>query len=72
MVKGCPTLAIAYENGRAQIMRNERDDKPVLIDTLMRIARIQWSPNGSVIAFAGTQVRSMHMQCYQCCNMIIY
>ncbi len=38
-------------------MRSENDDKPVLIDTLMRINRMQWSPNGSVLAFAGTQVR---------------
>ena len=54
--KSAPTLAIAYENGRAQIMKNERDESPVLIDTLMKISRIHWSPTGTVLAFAGTQV----------------
>ena len=37
-------------------MKNERDEKPVLIDTLMKITKMQWSPNGTVLAFAGTQV----------------
>ena len=39
-------------------MKNERDESPVLIDTLMKISKMQWSPNGTVLAFAGTQVRA--------------
>ena len=29
----CPTLAIGFANGLVQIMRNEDDESPVLIDT---------------------------------------
>ncbi|MPC30130.1 WD repeat-containing protein 35 [Portunus trituberculatus] len=50
----CPTLAICYDNGRMQIMRNESDDMPVLIDTGMSVCACQWNHNGSVMAVAGT------------------
>ncbi|XP_042241406.1 WD repeat-containing protein 35-like [Homarus americanus] len=50
----CPTLAICYDNGRMQIMRNESDDVPVLIDTGMSVCACQWNHNGSVMAVAGT------------------
>ena len=53
----CPCLAIGYQNGRVQIMRNERDDSPVLIDACMKISALRWSPNGTVLAIAGSQVR---------------
>ena len=53
----CPCLAIGYQNGRVQIMRNERDDSPVLIDACMKISAMRWSPNGTVLAIAGSQVR---------------
>ncbi len=43
MEPDCPCLAIVYENGRAQLMRSESDPKPVLIDTLMRVVRMQWN-----------------------------
>ncbi len=56
--RDAPCLAIAYENGRAQLMRDENDTKPILIDTFMSISAIQWNTNGSVIAFAGSQVRA--------------
>ncbi|XP_060727604.1 WD repeat-containing protein 35 [Tachysurus vachellii] len=50
----CPCLAICYENGRCQIMRYENDDNPVIIDTLMNIASIQWNHSGNVLAIAGS------------------
>ncbi|XP_076068879.1 intraflagellar transport protein Oseg4 [Oratosquilla oratoria] len=50
----CPTLAICYDNGRMQIMRNESDDLPILIDTGMTVVACQWNHNGNVIAVAGT------------------
>lgn len=34
-VANAPTLAIAFENGRVQVMRKHVDDSPVLIDTGM-------------------------------------
>ncbi|KAK3088211.1 hypothetical protein FSP39_016191 [Pinctada imbricata] len=51
----CPCLAICFESGRCQIMRNEGDENPVLIDTGMQVAQIQWNHNGSVMAVAGSQ-----------------
>ncbi|XP_031567757.1 WD repeat-containing protein 35-like isoform X2 [Actinia tenebrosa] len=50
-----PCLAICFDNGRMQIMRHELDESPVLIDTSMAVAKIQWNGNGSVLAVAGSQ-----------------
>ncbi|XP_013413466.1 WD repeat-containing protein 35-like [Lingula anatina] len=51
----CPCLAIVYDNGRCQIMRNESDENPILIDTGMQVAKSQWNHTGSVLAVAGSQ-----------------
>eukprot|EP01012_Entosiphon_sulcatum_P034864 TRINITY_DN4426_c0_g1_i1.p1 TRINITY_DN4426_c0_g1~~TRINITY_DN4426_c0_g1_i1.p1 ORF type:complete len:1254 (+),score=336.39 TRINITY_DN4426_c0_g1_i1:198-3764(+) len=53
-----PTLAIAFENGRAQLMRSEMDEKPALIDTGMRASNMRWNPSGSVLAIGGVQTAS--------------
>ncbi|XP_032299550.1 WD repeat-containing protein 35 [Coturnix japonica] len=50
----CPCLAVCYENGRCQIMRDENDHNPVLIDAGMNIVCIQWNHCGSVLALAGS------------------
>uniref|UniRef100_A0A8C3R2W5 WD repeat-containing protein 35 n=1 Tax=Cyanoderma ruficeps TaxID=181631 RepID=A0A8C3R2W5_9PASS len=50
----CPCLAVCYDNGRCQIMRDENDYNPVLIDTGINVVCIQWNPNGSVLAVAGS------------------
>jgi len=50
-----PALCIAFENGRVQIMRSDTDDKPILIDTNMRITSARWNPGGSTLAIAGMQ-----------------
>ncbi|XP_014106856.1 PREDICTED: WD repeat-containing protein 35 isoform X2 [Pseudopodoces humilis] len=50
----CPCLAVCYNNGRCQIMRDENDYNPVLMDTGINIVCIQWNPNGSVLAVAGS------------------
>mmetsp|Transcript_25379 Transcript_25379/g.58463 ORF Transcript_25379/g.58463 Transcript_25379/m.58463 type:complete len:1193 (+) Transcript_25379:116-3694(+) len=50
-----PSLALAYENGRVQLMRHEVDEKPILIDTGMFISRVAWNTNGTVMAVAGQQ-----------------
>ncbi|TRZ17441.1 hypothetical protein HGM15179_009695 [Zosterops borbonicus] len=49
----CPCLAVCYDNGRCQIMRDENDYNPVLIDAAINVVCIQWNPNGSVLAVAG-------------------
>ncbi|NXU58811.1 WDR35 protein, partial [Turnix velox] len=51
----CPCLAICYNNGRCQIMRDENDHNPVLIDAFMNVVCIQWNHCGSVLAVAGSQ-----------------
>ncbi|XP_030346038.1 WD repeat-containing protein 35 isoform X2 [Strigops habroptila] len=50
----CPCLAVCYDNGRCQIMRDENDHNPVLIDTGMIVVCIQWNHCGSVLAVAGS------------------
>nr|XP_021149197.1 WD repeat-containing protein 35 isoform X1 [Columba livia] len=50
----CPCLAVCYQNGRCQIMRDENDQNPVLIDTGMSVVCIQWNHCGSVLAVAGS------------------
>ncbi|XP_010201833.1 WD repeat-containing protein 35 isoform X2 [Colius striatus] len=50
----CPCLAVCYDNGRCQIMRDENDHNPVLIDTGMNVICIQWNHCGSVLAVAGS------------------
>eukprot|EP00906_Rhabdomonas_costata_P037007 RCo051982 len=50
-----PSLAICFESGRAQVMRSEMDEKPVLIDTEMRASNMQWNGQGTVLAIGGVQ-----------------
>uniref|UniRef100_A0AAR2KEL8 Anaphase-promoting complex subunit 4 WD40 domain-containing protein n=1 Tax=Pygocentrus nattereri TaxID=42514 RepID=A0AAR2KEL8_PYGNA len=50
----CPCLAICYDNGRCQVMRYESDDNPVVIETGVNVASIQWNHCGSVLAIAGS------------------
>lgn len=48
-----PGLLIAYQCGRVQVMKHERDEAPMLIDTVMTIYTASWSPNGSIFAVGG-------------------
>ena len=48
------TLAIAYSNGKIQFMCNETDSDPLIVDTGMNITQIRWSPNGNILAVAGS------------------
>mmetsp|Transcript_38234 Transcript_38234/g.108060 ORF Transcript_38234/g.108060 Transcript_38234/m.108060 type:complete len:1242 (+) Transcript_38234:70-3795(+) len=51
----CPVLAIAMDNGRMQLMRSENDENAILIDTGLKVSRIKWNTNGSVLGVAGSQ-----------------
>jgi WD repeat-containing protein 35 len=53
-----PTLALCFDNGRIQIMRDETDDNPVLIDTGIQANYCKWNANGSVLAVAGAKIPS--------------
>jgi len=48
-----PTLSIVMDNGRAQFMRSETDQHPIIIDTGMSVSSVAWSDNGSVLAVSG-------------------
>ncbi|XP_034481255.1 WD repeat-containing protein 35 [Drosophila innubila] len=53
-----PVLAICYENGKVQIMRNENDDVPAIFDTNMRNVDAKWNHDGSVLAICGTSLEA--------------
>uniref|UniRef100_A0A1B0CRZ4 Uncharacterized protein n=1 Tax=Lutzomyia longipalpis TaxID=7200 RepID=A0A1B0CRZ4_LUTLO len=48
-----PVLAILYENGKMQLMRNENDDLPIIVDTQMQAISCQWNHDGSILAVCG-------------------
>lgn len=50
---GCPVLAIGYENGKVQLMCNESDDSPLVLDTDMVATCLQWNHDGSLLAVTG-------------------
>lgn len=47
-------LCVAYRCGRMQLMKNLTDDNPIVMDTNMLIKSVKWSPNGNVLAVAGS------------------
>ncbi|XP_065296308.2 WD repeat-containing protein 35 isoform X2 [Dermacentor albipictus] len=50
---GCPVLAIGYDNGKVQLMSNESDDSPLVLDTDMVATCLQWNHDGSMLAVTG-------------------
>lgn len=48
-----PVLAICYENGKIQLMKNEYDDYPVIIDANLQITCSSWNENGTILAVCG-------------------
>ncbi|KAJ3204127.1 WD repeat-containing protein 35, partial [Entophlyctis luteolus] len=50
-----PCLAIAFENGKIQIMRDDKDQSPLVLDTNMRFLNIKWNSYGSILAVSGVQ-----------------
>mmetsp|Transcript_9052 Transcript_9052/g.14851 ORF Transcript_9052/g.14851 Transcript_9052/m.14851 type:complete len:1200 (+) Transcript_9052:114-3713(+) len=50
-----PCLSMAFDNGRVQLNRQETDEKPVLIDTGMRVNKVKWNSGGTVLAVTGQQ-----------------
>ncbi|XP_055386233.1 WD repeat-containing protein 35 [Condylostylus longicornis] len=48
-----PVLCICYENGKVQIMRNENDEVPIIIDTEIQNTAAKWNTDGSVLAICG-------------------
>ncbi|KAJ3324647.1 WD repeat-containing protein 35 [Boothiomyces sp. JEL0866] len=50
-----PCLAICYEDGKVQILRDQKDQNPIIIDTNMKQSKLQWNVNGSILAISGLQ-----------------
>ncbi|CAG9828348.1 unnamed protein product [Diabrotica balteata] len=50
-----PNLAITFENGKIQLMRNESDTNPIVVDTRMLAVYCAWNHNGSLLAICGRQ-----------------
>ena len=48
-----PGLAIAFQCGRIQLMKNDCDDDPILIDSTMNINDLKWNPFGTIFAVSG-------------------
>ncbi|KFM66987.1 WD repeat-containing protein 35, partial [Stegodyphus mimosarum] len=48
-----PSLAIVFESGLIQLMKNENDNSAVVVDTGLVITSVEWNPFGSIIAVAG-------------------
>lgn len=47
-------LCIAYQCGRIILLRNEKDDDPIAVDTSMQLSKIKWNPTGNLLAAAGS------------------
>uniref|UniRef100_A0A0R3X0X1 WD_REPEATS_REGION domain-containing protein n=1 Tax=Hydatigena taeniaeformis TaxID=6205 RepID=A0A0R3X0X1_HYDTA len=50
-----PSLAVCFDVGRCQIMRNDQDPTPILLDTGLNITCCAWNESGSVLAICGQQ-----------------
>jgi len=48
-----PGLCIAYECGRVQLMKNEKDDRPIVFDTEITTLSVKWNPTGTIFAVGG-------------------
>lgn len=55
LLPNVPCLAVCYEDGKIQILRNQRDNDPIKIDTGMKNLKMQWNVNGTLLAISGIQ-----------------
>ncbi|XP_056645450.1 WD repeat-containing protein 35-like [Diorhabda sublineata] len=51
----CPNLSITFENGKTQLMKNESDTSPIIVDTRMLAVHCSWNHDGSLLAICGRQ-----------------
>ena len=48
-----PSLALLYDNGMLQLMRNIHDDNVSLVDTELKPTDSQWNHDGTILAIVG-------------------
>jgi len=46
-------LSIAYQQGRLILMKNDKDEDPIAVDTSMILNKVKWNPTGTMLAVAG-------------------
>ena len=51
-----PCLAVCYDDGKVQILRNQRDKNPIKFSAEMTNMNIKWNSNGSILAISGIQI----------------
>ncbi|XP_057331775.1 WD repeat-containing protein 35 [Microplitis mediator] len=51
----CPTLAICYESGMIQLMRDAADSEPIVVETGITNVWCAWNTYGSTLAVVGIQ-----------------
>lgn len=49
-------LCIAYQQGRLILMKNDKDDDPIAVDTSMVLSKVKWNPSGTIVAVAGSSL----------------
>lgn len=49
-------LCISYQQGRLILMKNDKDDDPIAVDTSMVLSKVKWNPTGTIIAVAGSSL----------------
>ncbi|CAL1291163.1 unnamed protein product [Larinioides sclopetarius] len=55
-----PSLAIVFESGTIELLKNENDNAPAVIDTGLIISCLEWNFNGSIVAVAGKKEKITH------------
>jgi hypothetical protein len=38
------------------LMKNDKDDDPIAVDTSMVLSKVKWNPTGTIIAVAGSSL----------------
>ena len=46
-------LCIAYQQGRLILIKNDKDEDPIAVDTSMLLNKVKWNPGGTMIAVGG-------------------
>lgn len=47
---------MAYQQGRLILMKNDKDDDPIAVDTSMVLSKVKWNPTGTIVAVAGSSL----------------
>ncbi|XP_054722053.1 WD repeat-containing protein 35-like [Uloborus diversus] len=55
-----PSLAVVFESGLIQLMKNENDNNAVGLETGLLITSFEWNFNGSIMAIAGRKEKTTY------------